>query len=137
MLVPLCTYQAQTGVATRLYAGYGKIVWWGARAEIFSALTRLKRSAQISAADYDAAKKNALRLISNCRIVQPSATVESRAIALLENYPLRAADAFQLSAAFAWCQNQPLGNVFLTADRRLSEAAAHSGFTLEPGLVLP
>jgi len=50
---------------------------------------------------------------------------------LLERYPLRAADALQLAAALEWCEGKPAGNVFLTFDRRLGEAAGLAGFTLE------
>jgi len=50
---------------------------------------------------------------------------------LLELYPLRAADALQLSAALEWCEGAPKGKVFLTFDKRLGEAAGLAGFTLQ------
>jgi hypothetical protein len=46
-------------------------------------------------------------------------------------HPLRAADAMQLAAALEWCEGKPKGNVFLTFDKRLSEAAGLAGFALE------
>jgi predicted nucleic acid-binding protein len=46
-------------------------------------------------------------------------------------HPLSAADALQLAAALEWCEGKPQGNVFLTFDRRLREAAGLAGFTLE------
>jgi hypothetical protein len=44
---------------------------------------------------------------------------------------LRAADALQLSAALQWCEGEPEGNVFLSFDQRLGEAAGRVGFALE------
>ena len=54
---------------------------------------------------------------------------------ILEKYSLRADDALQLAAALEWCEGEPSGQVFLTADRRLADAAKLAGFTLELGLV--
>ena len=45
---------------------------------------------------------------------------------------LRAADSFQLAAALEWCEDDPQGRIFLTADRRLREAAWSSGFDANP-----
>ena len=64
-------------------------------------------------------------------VVAPSAEVALKARALLEQYPLRAADSLQLAAALIWCEDHPKGRVFLTFDKRLREAAEHVGFTLE------
>jgi len=64
-------------------------------------------------------------------VIAPSAKIGFEARALLERYPLRAADALQLAAALEWCEGKPTGNVFLTFDKRLREAAGLAGFTLE------
>jgi len=64
-------------------------------------------------------------------VIKPSEKLALDARTLLERYPLRAADALQLAAALAWCEGKPKGNVFLTFDRRLGEAAGQAGFTLE------
>lgn len=58
-------------------------------------------------------------------------SIADAACSLLELYPLRAADALQLASALAWCEGKPKGNVFLTFDQRLREAAGLAGFTLE------
>jgi hypothetical protein len=47
---------------------------------------------------------------------------------LVDRHDLRAADSFQLAAALEWCENAPHGRIFLTANRRLREAALLSGF---------
>lgn len=135
MLVPLCAKQAKTHLANNFFSKYQPVVWWGTRVEIVSALTRLKRAGEISELDYPRAKRDAFKLISGCAILQPSPIIESLATDMLEKYPLRAGDALQLAAAFEWCEGEPDGHVFLTADRRLADAAELAGFTLEPGLI--
>jgi len=47
-------------------------------------------------------------------------------------YRLRAADAFQLAAALAWCEGHPRGERFLSLDDRLRDAARREGFTVLP-----
>lgn len=55
--------------------------------------------------------------------------IQAKASTLIERYDLRAADApLQLAAALEWCENQPQGRIFLTADQRLRDAALLSGF---------
>jgi len=46
----------------------------------------------------------------------------------VERYDLRAADALQLSAGLEWCGEDPRGRVFLTADKKLRDAALLCGF---------
>jgi len=135
VLVPLCAKQAKTHIAKNLFSKYQPVVWWGTRVEMVSALTRLKRMGEVSEHDYPRAKRDTFKLINGCIMVQPSPIIESLAMDLLEKYPLRAGDAFQLAAALEWCEREPDGQVFLTADLRLAEAAASAGFTQELGLV--
>jgi predicted nucleic acid-binding protein len=47
---------------------------------------------------------------------------------LVDRYDLRAADALQLAAALVWCEDLPQGRMFLTADKKLQQAAMLSGF---------
>jgi hypothetical protein len=70
-------------------------------------------------------------------IVEPSLTIENLSCEILEKYPLRAADSLQLAAALEWCDGRPAGQLFLTADRRLAEAARAAGFTLDATLIDP
>jgi len=46
----------------------------------------------------------------------------------MDRYDLRAADALQLAAGLAWCEDLPQGRMFLTADQKLQEAAMLSSF---------
>jgi predicted nucleic acid-binding protein len=106
-------------------------VWWATHVEIVSALVRLLRRQEITADGYRQAVLQADALANLWRVIEPSAKVAREARALVELYPLRAADALQLAAALAWCEGKPQGNVFLTFDRQLREAAGLAGFTLE------
>jgi len=84
--------------------------------------------------EYVRAKAELIRMLIDWNMIAPSDGIKIQAEQFLEKYPLRAADAFQLAAAMEWCEGQPAGQVFLTADRKLAEAAALAGFSLEPGL---
>ncbi len=86
--------------------------------------------AEIDHADFVAGKHVAQTIALNWELVRPSTQISDHACALLERYPLRAADALQLAAALAWCEGKPRGNVFLTFDQRLGEAAGLAGFSL-------
>jgi hypothetical protein len=53
---------------------------------------------------------------------------EPGAVEPVEKYDLRAADFLRLAAGLEWCGKTPLNEVFLTADRRLQDAAVLTGF---------
>lgn len=105
-------------------------VWWATRVEINSAIARLDRSRELSLA----AKLNAFEYLADLQRtwneIAPTDDVRQLALALLRNYPLRAADALQLAAALVWCRERPAGRTFICADARLCEAAALAGFTV-------
>jgi predicted nucleic acid-binding protein len=130
-LIPLCVQQLQTQRSEALYINYGVTVWWSTQVEIISGLTRLLRMREIDAAEFVEGKQVAQAMAMIWTAIKPSANVEREARALLEQYPLRAADALQLAAALEWCEGKPKGRVFLTFDQRLGEVAAQAGFTLE------
>ena len=127
-LVPLCIHQPFTGWATRLFKTYQAIVWWATPVEIASALARLLRVNQITVDEWNKEKKFAGRLADLWLVVQPTDKVQTRAAHLVDLYDLRAADCFQLAAALDWCDDAPKGQVFLSADRRLRDAALLCGF---------
>lgn len=127
-LVPLCVGQRTTARAITLYRTYEVAVWWATQVEIASALARLVRTGELSSNDSIKARGLAKRLANSWFVVQPSDTLRTKAIELVERYDLRAADSFQLAAAFGWCEDAPNGRVFLTSDQRLREAARLSGF---------
>jgi predicted nucleic acid-binding protein len=127
-LVPLCAHQGITPRVIALYRTYGMVVWWATPVEIASALRRLVRMKQLTPDQWVTSRRLALDLAESWRIVQPSDALRSHAEQLLERYDLKAADAMQLAAALEWCDKVPRGEVFLTADQRLREAAVLSGF---------
>jgi len=136
VLVPLCVEQwPQTAQAQKLLEGYAVCVWWGTPVEIFSALARLQRSGFLTDSEFVRSQAEMHRMAEDWLVVVPSDRVRMLALELLPRYPLRAGDALQLAAAMAWCEEQPKGKVFLTADKRLAEAAELAGFALEPRLI--
>jgi predicted nucleic acid-binding protein len=130
-MVTLCVDQTPTRQALRFEGKYGIAVWWATHVEIASALAQLLRQQEIDAIEYAHGKRQADGLANLWRVIAPSDGIAIQARVLLESYALRAADALQLAAALEWCEGKPQGNVFLTFDKRLREAAGLAGFTLE------
>ena len=127
-LVPLCVRQGITPRAITLYKLHDAVVWWATQVEIASALARLVRMKQLDSSDWTQARKLAKRLADSWSVIQPSDALRAKSVQLVDRYDLRAADSFQLAAALQWCVDAPQDRVFLTADRRLREAALLSGF---------
>ena len=130
-LIPLCVSQPQTATARLLYESYRIVTWRATQVEIMSGLTRLDRMGQITHDRFFIGKRIAQEIMRDWISVGSIESIAGNACLQLELYPLRAADALQLAAALEWCEGKPRGNVFLTFDRRLREAAGSAGFTLE------
>jgi predicted nucleic acid-binding protein len=131
VLVTLCIHQEPTPQALVFESKYRIAVWSATHVEIASALAYSLRRQEITPKELAQAKLQAEGLANLWDLIEPSAKIALNARALLERYPLRAADALQLAAALEWCEGKPKGNVFLTFDRRLRESAELAGFTLE------
>lgn len=127
-LIPLCVRQSITPHAIALYKSHDMVVWWATPVEIASALARLVRMQHIDSNDCAKARKLAKNLADVWAMIQPSDSLRTRAMQLVERYELRAADSLQLAAALEWCEDAPQGRFFLTADQRLREAALLTGF---------
>jgi len=108
------------------------VVWWSARVECLSALSRRRREGVLP----DHAEHKARAILSTLSEewseVQPSDFVRQRAERLLMIHPLRAADAFQLAAALVWAQETPQGLDFVCLDQNLCAAAYKQGFHVLP-----
>ena len=128
-LVPLCVREARTPRVLPLYKAHPVVAWWKTRVEIASALARLMRMRRIAPADYAKARSFADQLSNSWFLIEPVEIIHRRALQLVDQYDLRAADSFQLAAALEWCGDAPHGRVFLSADERLREAALLRGFT--------
>jgi hypothetical protein len=109
---------------------FGIVVWWATSVEIRSAIAKLVRADEsiVPAKIFALNRVDVLR--RQWREVIPSDEVREMATALVDKYPLRAADSLQLAAALVWCRDRPKGRTFLTADERLAEAAKQAGFTV-------
>ena len=83
-------------------------------------------------AGYRAARRVLAALADTWVELLPSEAVRATAERLLAVHALRAADAFQLGAALAWCRGQPSRHGIVTLDLRLRDAASKEGFDALP-----
>ncbi len=105
-------------------------VWWATPVEMRSAFESLLRMGQLTAPEHATAGARLERLRRGWRELQPSEGLRSQAEAFLMSYPLRAADALQLAAAWTWCSAHPETYVFVSGDVQLLEAAQQVGFQI-------
>ena len=106
------------------------IVWWGTPVECTSAIARREREGHLSVTEATAVLERLRTLSFAWQEVLPTEPVRSVAQRLLRVHPLRAADAFQLAAAFIAAQREPSSLEFVSLDERLNAAAQREGFRL-------
>lgn len=106
------------------------MVWWGSPVEIQSAICRLQREGAITDPGRQGAAARLQLLAQGWREILPGDDLRELALHLLDKYPLRAADSFQLAAALTWCEQRPARRNFISADERLSVAAKSAGFSV-------
>lgn len=128
-IVPLCFEQPSTAAARELTVQFGLVVWWAAAVEVRSAVARLVRMRQISTRGQVQAILLLDQLRDDWREIRPMDQVRERAEQLLNRFPLHAADALQLAAAWIWCQGHPRNRRFISGDVQLLDAARKLGFT--------
>jgi hypothetical protein len=107
-------------------------VWWGTRTECLSALVRRLRDGEITPAGHRSARRVLGALAETWTEILPSEAIRTTAERLLAVHALRATDAFQVAAAFAWCGGRPPGHGVATLDSRLRDAVSREGFDLLP-----
>lgn len=130
-LLPLCCTQLFSAQASRVRREFPKIaLWWGTTVEINCAIARLTRDAAICETQKILGLRRWRTMHRSAKPVDPSSKVLALATALPDSYPLRAMDTFQLAAALVWCGERPRNRPFVSADRRLSEAARDAGFNV-------
>lgn len=127
-LVPLCVLQLATSTVEALDATYRKVVWWGAPVEMQGAFARLARVGQLAPNGRVQAQVVLDRLRRAWQEVEPSDELRDRAEQLVDRFPLKVADAFQLAAAWMWCLGRPRNRAFICGDVQLLEAARQVGF---------
>lgn len=132
-IVPLTIDEPESGtLQSVLEQDGGVVVWWATRVEMSSALSRSERNNVISSDDAKKAKTLIERLSDTWAEVVPSDDVRERAVRLLFEHELRAADALQLAAALVWACDDPRGSDFVCVDRKLRTAASRVGFKVLP-----
>ncbi|MGD0368507.1 MAG: type II toxin-antitoxin system VapC family toxin [Acidobacteriaceae bacterium] len=127
-LVPFCARQKASPNTHRLLGQYSVVVWWATPVEVRSALERLLRTGDLSAAERTGAEKRLDRLRKGWSELAPTEILRDQAEMLLARFPLSAADALQLAAAMTWTSGHPRGRVFICGDARLLDAAEQLGF---------
>ena len=129
-LVPLCVQKQPSPAVRQLLEQHEIAVWWATTVEMRSAFKRLLRMGQLSGPEHAAAGVHLEKLRRGWRELQPSEALRSQAEAFLISYPLRAADALQLAAAWTWCSGNVQTCVFISGDAQLLEAAGQVGFQI-------
>jgi predicted nucleic acid-binding protein len=130
-LVPLLVAEAQTGRMQALAArDSDMLVWWGSEVECASALARLGREGAFDRKGAQLAFKRLSQLADGWHEIEPGENVREAARRFLRVHPLRAADAWQLAAAFVAAEGRPSSLQLVTLDERLADAASREGFVL-------
>jgi predicted nucleic acid-binding protein len=127
-LVALCVRQQPSVAVRQLLEQHEIVVWWATPVEMRSAFERLLRMGQLSAAHHAAAGARLEAMRRGWRELQPSEALRTQAETFLTSYPLKAADALQLAAAWVWCAGHAQNRVFISGDAQLLEAAGRIGF---------
>ena len=94
--------------------------------EIVSALCRRRRERKVSTQEYQNAKASLLSDIDDATVIGITEEVIAQAVALLEQFPLRSADALHVACASEWSTD-----LFVSADDRQCAAAKAHGLRVE------
>jgi predicted nucleic acid-binding protein len=94
--------------------------------EIVSALCRRRRERKVSTEAYRDAKASVLSDIDDATVIGITDEVIAQAVALLEQFPLRSADALDIACASEWS-----ADLFVSADDRQCKAARARGLRVE------
>ncbi|MHB8655149.1 MAG: type II toxin-antitoxin system VapC family toxin [Terriglobia bacterium] len=94
--------------------------------EIVSALCRRRRERTLSHQQYLKAKRALLEDIEDSTIVYVTDQVVTRAVDLLERWPLRSSDSLQVASAAEWS-----AELFVSADEKQCIAARGFGLKVE------
>jgi len=128
-IVPLVVAEEETTSCRILLAEDTEVVvWFLTPVEVYSALNRRLREGSLKLQDFRKAKERFLLLEKAWSEVISVERVRDRALRLLENHPLRAADALQLAAAVIVSEDNPRSLPFVTLDSRLGLAVEKEGF---------
>lgn len=130
-LVPLCVDERGSRALVSLARQDPEIVvWWASLVECDSALARLERDNALTRAGASAAFRR-LDVLKRAWIeIEPRDEIREVSRRLLRVHSLRAADAFQLAAAYLAAERRPSTLEIVTLDDRLGHAATREGFAV-------
>jgi uncharacterized protein len=132
-IIPLCIEELQTRTVQDIAKKDGAIVvWWGTLVECYSAFSRLRRDGVLTSKDDAQIRALLAALADSWTEIEPSDDIRDFTFRILQNYPLRAADALQLAAAVVWAEKLPRGHQAVCLDARLRDAFAREGFEVLP-----
>ena len=132
-LVPMLINEPTAAACQRLLVEDQRILaWWGTYVECVSAIARRQRDGTLAADQARHATLLLEMLSAEWSLVEPSDEIVVIAARLVRRYPLSAADALQLAAAWRGSGEDPQPLAFVCLDQRLRDAADHEGFTLLP-----
>lgn len=94
--------------------------------EVVSALCRRRREGNLSRQEYLKAKQALFEDIEESSVVNVTDRVLSRAVELLERWPLRSSDSLHIASAAEWS-----AELFISADERQCAAARGYGLQVE------
>ena len=114
-----------------LHADPDVIVWCLCEVEIESGISHRMREG-FSREDESGARSRLRLLSERWNEVVSIDLVRRRALRLLRNHPLSAADSLQLAAALISCEERPEDLGFVCLDDRLSDAERREGFNVLP-----
>lgn len=130
-LVPLLVTEDSSEAMEALFQDEQDVaVWWGAEIECASAVARLERMGQLTAAETNQVFEQLQELTQVWHLIDPVETIRVSARRFLRVHDLRAADALQLAAAFVAAEGRPTSLPFVCLDHRLAAAAHREGFAV-------
>lgn len=128
-IAPLLTEEPSTERIIELFRDdQDLLVWWGTPVECASAISRIEREGQLSAAEAAISFKRLDSLAKSWIQIEPVDEIRQIARRFLRVHPLRSADALQLAAAFVASENRPNTLELITLDERLFSIAEKEGF---------
>lgn len=132
-MVPLISKQATSSLVNGLLNEDDEIdAWWGTWTERAVAISRLRRE-KVPSNDDELMSRILLGLIADAWTeVEPTDDIRLSAVILSQDYPLKTADALQISAALRWCEGDTAGVGFVCLDAQLRRAARDEGFDVLP-----
>jgi uncharacterized protein len=135
-IIPLCIEEPQTRTVQDIAKKDGAlVVWWGTLVECYSAFSRLRRDGALTTKEDTQIRALLASLADTWTEIEPSDDIRDITLRLLQNYPLRAADALQLAAAVVWAEKLPRGHQAVCLDVKLRDALSREGFEVLPEMI--